>query len=69
MESMYNQATTNLAFYSNETSKDNRNNIKLAIYYCHPIARQTTQKLVYFYMLITLKHSQKAEKFVKKSLW
>ena len=28
------------------------NNIKLAIDYCHPGARQTTQKLVHFYMLI-----------------
>ena len=28
------------------------NNINLAIYYCHPGARQTTQKLVHFYMLI-----------------
>ena len=32
-----------------------QNNIKLAIHYCHPGACQTTQKLVHFYMLITLK--------------
>ena len=42
------------------------NNIKLAVYYCHPGAHQTTQKLVHFYMLITLKHKKVVEKFVKK---
>ena len=49
--------TTNLAFHSNETSKDKLSTInKLAIYYCHPGARQNSQKLVHFYMLITQKH-------------
>ena len=46
-----NQATTNLAFHSNELSKDNLavNNIILAIYCCHPGAFQTlTQKTCSF---------------------
>ena len=41
----------------------------MAIHYCHPGARQITQKLAHFYMLITLKHYKAVEKFVKKSLW
>ena len=28
----------------------------MTIYYCHPGACQTTQKLVHFYILIPLKH-------------
>ena len=40
------------------------NNIKLAIYYCHLGTCQTTQKLVHFYMPITLKQKV-VEKFVK----
>ena len=43
----YNQATTKLAFHSNETSKD-KLNIKLVIYYCHLGACQTTQKTCSF---------------------
>ena len=45
------------------------NNIKLAIYHCHPGACQTTQKPVHFYLLITLKHKKVVEKFVKKKLF
>ena len=33
-----NQAATNLAFHSNETSILAFSNIKLAVYYCHPVA-------------------------------
>ena len=40
--------------------------MKLAVYYCHPGACQTTQKRVHFYMLITLKHKIVVEKYVKK---
>ena len=43
------------------------NNIKSALYYCHTGARQTTEKLVHFYMLITLKHKSVVEKFVKNA--
>ena len=39
---------------------------ELAIYYCHPGACQTKQKLAYFYMLITLKQKKVVEKSV---LW
>ena len=62
-----NQATTTLAFHSNETTKDECavNDIKLAIYYCHSGACQTTQRRVHFYRLITLKHKKVVEKFVK----
>ena len=65
--SNYNQATTTLAFHSNETTKDECavNDIKLAIYYCHSGACQTTQRRVHFYRLITLKHKKVVEKFVK----
>ena len=38
----------------------------MAVYYCHPRAHQTTQILVHFYMLITLKHLKVVEKFVQK---
>ena len=38
---------------------------KLAIYFCHPGACQTAQKLVHFYMLITLKHKKVVEKFIE----
>ena len=41
------------------------NNIKFAVYYYKPGARQTTQKLVHFYMSITQKH----KKVVEKSLF
>ena len=61
----YNQATTKLAFHSNETSNDKLSNIYNWLYYCHPGARKPTQKLVHFYMLITLKHKKVVEKFVK----
>ena len=55
----YNQTSTKLAFHSDETSKDKLSiKKKLAIYYCHPGACQTTQKLVHFYMLITQKHKK-----------
>ena len=37
----------------------------MAIYFCHPGAHQTTQKLVHFYMLNTLKLKKVVEKFVK----
>ena len=43
--------------------------MKLAIYCCHQGARQTTQKLVNFYMLITLKQFRSSLEIVKKSLW
>ena len=44
--------------------------MKLAVFYCQAGARQTTQKLAHFYMLITLKHKKVVEKFVKKKcLW
>ena len=43
--------------------------MKFAIYYCHPGARQTTHKLVYFYMLITLKHKKVVEVCEKSVLW
>ena len=33
----------------------------LKIFYCHPGACQTTQKLVHFYMLIALKHKKVVE--------
>ena len=42
------------------------NNIKLAVYYCHPGTCQTTQKkLVRFYIIITLKHKKVVKTFVK----
>ena len=53
---IYNQASTKLAFHSNETSKDGLSTIKLAVYYCYPGACQTTQKLAHFHLLITRKH-------------
>ena len=37
----------------------------MAIYYCIPGACQITQNLLNFYMLITLKHKNVVEKFVK----
>ena len=37
----------------------------MAVYYCHSGARKTTQKLVHFYVLITLKHKKEVEKSVK----
>ena len=60
---LYKQATTNLAFHSNEAV----NNIKLTVYYCHPGPSQTTQKCVHFYMLIIiLKHKKVVEVCEKK---
>ena len=61
----YNQATTKLALYFNEAV----NSIKLAINYCHPGACQATQKLVHFYMLITLKHKKSWDVCEKPVLW
>ena len=63
----YNQATTKLAFHSNETSKD-----KLPIIYnrLSIIVIKVHAKLqkyrVHLYMLITLKHWKVVEKFVEK---
>ena len=45
------------------------NNKKTRCLFCHPDARQTTQKHVHLYMLITLKHKKVVEKFVKKSVY
>ena len=39
--------------------------MKLAIYNCYPCTCQTTQKRVFFYMLITLKHKKVVEKLLK----
>ena len=59
---LYNQATTKLAFQSNETSKDVLSIMLNWLYR----ARQSTQKLAHFCMFITLKLQKVVEKFVKK---
>ena len=59
----YNQATTKLAFHSNESSKDKLSIIWnwLSIIVIQVNANLTTQNLVHFYMLITLKHKSSWE--------